>query len=185
MTSIPTASEADVLAEARTVLVLAPSPTEPDRCPSWLTGGGAEMIDVSTAPNGDRPASDSAASRRPMSPPPGPPVRLDLSVDGALAADGLTVLDRLSAVDPPGTQAVCVDGLSDVLRRHGTEAAFRVTVALRAVIHGRSGSVHVHIDPATADARTLRILATPFDAVVRFEPDGPVIVRAADGDPLS
>jgi len=110
-------------------------------------------------------------------------IRIDVSRDGALADDGHTLLDRLTGAD--AARELCVDGLSTVVRTHGTEAAFRVLVALQTVVHDRPVRVHVHLDPDGVDARTVRTLANPLDLVVRIDGDEPILIRGDAGDPLT
>lgn len=152
-----------------TVLLLAPVPetTETGACREWLADCTAASMAGSVV--GDRsetgaPARDSADH-----------VRVDLVTDGALAADGLTLLDRVTdrAHD---IHHLCVSGLDDVVRDNGTESAFRVLVALHTVVRRQPWGAHVHLDPESLGARTIRTLAVPVDAVIRFTDGQPVIV---------
>ena len=156
-----------------TILVLAPADADPAGCPDWLaspTPDSESPMTVGDTASGARASTDASAAD-----PSTTALRVDLSRNGALGALGETLLDRLDA--SAGTDRVCVDGLTAVVRDRGTETAFRVLLALRAAVRGRQGRVHVHLDPARVDARTRRTLAHGVDAVVRFDGTDPVVVR--------
>lgn len=165
-----------------TILVLAPLHADRDGCPDWLAPPNSDTERPMSVGDTDmRPRTSPDAS---TADPSASALRVDLSRNGALAALDQTLLDRLepSSAD---THRVCVAGLTAVVRDRGTETAFRVLLTLRAAVRGRPWRVHVHLDPASVDARTRRTLAHGVDAVVRYDGTDPVVVRDPVSGPLA
>lgn len=161
-----------VLETPGTVLFLAPAPVDPAGCPAWLTGPATDAEEPVAVAGGRvrEPRPDGTGDRSPTV------TRVDVAREGVLAADGLTLLDRL-AVDGTESTAVCVEGLTTIVREQGTEVAFRVLVALQTIARHRPLRIHVHLDPDPVGPRTRRTLAQAVDSVVRYDGDDPIVVR--------
>ncbi|WP_136717958.1 DUF7504 family protein [Halorientalis salina] len=65
----------------------------------------------------------------------------------------------------------CVDSLTAMLQYADTERVFRFLHTLTGRFLAAGASVHVHLDPATQDDRTIATLSTLFDSVVRRDGD--------------
>ena len=154
---------------ARMVLVLEPSMSRGDACAA-LAGRRDRVLFVGY---GDATEADLAGRLEERFEEP-PPVRA-LGGGGVepddLIGQGITIAEALS----PGT-AVCVDSLGALFQYADREQVFQLIHALGERCAESAAAMHVHLDPAAVDDRTVAVLSLLMDAVVDVESEA-VTVR--------
>lgn len=91
----------------------------------------------------------------------------DLSEVGDEVLESIKQFESVGGPFVPAELRVGVDGVTSLLKRHGTESVFRLAHLLNALVKQKSGMIH-YVLPLDREGDPVRTLAAVFDAVVEL-----------------